>query len=234
MVVRALLVVTYWLVVFSLHAQYIEIGINVIPSVSYRFPGDNPGNNPRVATIQLAERPIHSFDFGIDIKKEINTRFKIGSGVFYSQKGFGNTNLPGTFDNQNLNPANSIDFVQDYLEVPFFINYKVVDHKKFETYPIFGMINAVILNSNINVAIKSGEISEEDLRMLKKPYLLNNRIYNWGFLLGWGLSLKADEKTAVGIELQSKALLTPLHDTFFAANRYLNSVGVGFRFVRKL
>ena len=215
-------------------AQKIEIGVNVAPTISYRFSQPSSHISPRAETIRIAERPIHTFDFGIDFRSKITRRLKIGTAFFYSQKGFANTNLPATYDIPGLNKIHSIDYVQDYVEIPFFVTYDYFQDKKISAYGLAGINNSLLFNAKNNVIIKSGEISDENFQILAAPYLQSSNIHNIGMMAGTGVLVNVNEKTAIGLEAQTKFMFTPLEETFFATQRHLFSVGLNFRFVRKL
>lgn len=224
------------LVLFPLlsQAQKIEIGVNIAPTISYRFSQSSSEISPRAESIRISERPIHTFDFGIDIRNKITDRIKMGSAFIYSQKGFANTNLPVTYDNSELNKRNSIDYVQDYIEIPFFATYDYFQDKKINAFVIMGINNSILLNAKNNLIIKAGEVSDEDYQTLTTPYLESPKIHNIGLMAGTGLLVHVNAKTAIGLEAQTKFMFTPLEETFFATQRRLFSAGLNFRFVKKL
>lgn len=226
----------FLLILFPLlsQAQKIEIGINILPTISYRFSQPSSKISSRAESIRIAERPVHAFDFGIDIRNKITNRIKIGSALMYSQKGFANTNLPATYDNSALNKMNSIDYVQDYLEIPFFATYDYFQDKKINAFVMAGINNSILLNAKNNVIIKAGEVSDEDYETLKEPYLKTPKIHNFGMVAGTGILVNVNEKTAIGLEAQTKFMFTPLEETFFATQRRLFSAGINFRFIKKL
>jgi hypothetical protein len=215
-------------------AQKIEIGINVAPTISHRFSQPNDPIDPRAESIRIAERPMHTFDFGIDVRSKINNRLKIGSALIYSQKGFANTNLPATYDNPDLNKMNSIDYVQDYLEIPLFATYDYFQDKKINAYALAGINNSLLFNAKNNLIIKSGEVSNEDYETLTTPYLQSSKIHNIGMIAGTGVLVNVNDKTAIGLEAQTKFMFTPLEETFFNTQRHLFSMGLNFRFIKKL
>jgi len=214
--------------------QNIQIGVNIAPTISHRSSQEVSDISPRAESIRISERPIHSFDFGIDIRKKIADRLKIGSGLIYSQKGFANTNLPDTYGNPDLSMMFSIDYVQDYLEIPFFATYDYFQDKKTNAYAMLGINNSMLLRAKNNLIIRSGEVSDEEYQTLTEPYLKNTRIHNVGLLAGTGLLVNVNEKTAIGLEAQMKFMFTPLEETFFGSQRHLFSAGLNFRFVKKL
>ena len=215
-------------------AQKIEIGINVAPTISYRFAQPSGHISPRAESIRISERPVHTFDFGIDIRSKVNNRLKIGAALIYSQKGFANTNLPATYDIADLNKMHSIDYVQDYLEIPFFATYDYFQDKKISAYGLLGINNSLLFNAKNNVIIKSGKISDENYQTLATPYLQSLKTHNTGMVAGTGVLVNVNDKTSIGLEAQTKFMFTPLEETFFATHRHLFSVGLNFRFVKKL
>ncbi len=215
-------------------AQKIEIGVNVAPTISFRFSQPSDHISARAESIRISERPVHTFDFGIDVRSKITNRLKIGAALIYSQKGFANTNLPATYDIPDLSKMHSIDYVQDYLEIPFFATYDYFKDKKISAYGLLGINNSLLFNAKNNVIIKSGNISDEDYQTLAAPYLQSSKIHNIGMMAGTGVLVNVNDKTAIGLEAQTKFMFTPLEETFFATHRHLFSMGLNFRFVRKL
>lgn len=215
-------------------AQKIEIGVNISPTISYRSSQPSSKIDPRAETIRIAERAVHTFDFGIDIRNKVTNKLKLGTALLYSQKGFANTNLPATYNNAALNKMNSTDYVQDYLEIPFFATYDYFQDKKISAFVIAGFNNSILLNAKNNVIIKAGEVSIEDYELLREPYLRNTKIHNIGMVAGTGVLVNVNEKTAIGLETQTKFMFTPLEEVFFATQRRLFSVGLNFRFIKML
>jgi len=224
------------LILFPLlsQAQKIEIGINIAPTISYRFSQPSSEISSRAESIRIAERPIHTFDFGIDIRNKITDRIKIGSALVYSQKGFANTNPPATYNNSELSKMNSIDYVQDYIEIPLFATYDYFQDKKINAFAMVGINNSILLNAKNNLIVKAGEVSDEDYKTLTAPYLKSSKIHNIGMIAGTGLLVNVNDKTAIGLEAQTKFMFTPLEEIFFATQRRLFSAGLNFRFIKKL
>lgn len=218
-------------IVFS---QGIEWSVNVSPTISFRMPQKN-NLTAQAVTIQAGEKPMHAFDFGFDMRTPINSRVKIGAAILYSQKGFSNIHLAAVFDDERISRAYLIDYVQDYIEIPFFLTYSVLQKEKVQLYPLLGVTNSILLHDKNNTAIRrGGEIREEIQKKISSPYLQSTQQHNVGLLLGWGAMACVDKKTFVGIEAQTKLMLTPLQDKASITHRYLYSFGMNFRFIRRL
>lgn len=230
---RKFLPVLLFLISTSLLAQDIEWSINVSPTISFRLPQRN-NLTEQAVSIQAGEKPMHAFDFGFDMRSTLNKRLKIGAAILYSQKGFSNIHLAAVFDDHRISRAYLIDYIQDYIEVPFFLTYSVFKKEKTEVYPLLGITNSILLQEKNNVAVRSGEISEEIRKEITSPYLQSAQQHNLSLILGWGAMTRVDNKTFVGMEAQGKYMLTPLQDKVSVSNRYLYSFGMNFRFIRKL
>lgn len=215
-------------------AQGITWGVNIAPSIAYRIAQRSPLNE-RITSAQLSEKPMHAFDFGFDVRKTIGERFRIGAAVLYSRKGFSNNHAAATFRNSQISAAYLVDYMQDNLEIPFFLTYSVIKKEKTEAYPLLGMTHSLLLGDKNNVSVRAGgEVREEITEQLRKPYLSPTRLHNVGLLFGGGAMTRVDCKTSVGIEVQGKVMLTPLQDVETHSHRYLTSIGVNFRFIRHL
>nr|WKN37773.1 PorT family protein [Tunicatimonas sp. TK19036] len=214
-------------------AQQATWGINIAPSISYRLPQTRtlPAN---VETVRNGERPMHAFDFGIDFRAPINDHWSIGMALLYSQKGFGNTHVAAAYNDVRLPRTYLIDFVQNYLEIPFFATRVLHKADKFHVYSLAGVTNSLLISEKNQVAVRSGEISEEIEQRLSVPYLKTEQIHNVGVIGGLGIQASVDSRTYVGLEGQSKVILSSLLDTTSQSRRNLYSVGLNFRFVRTL
>ncbi len=230
---RNILLILLFFISISLQAQQVEWGVNISPTISFRTPQQHNLSDQAVS-IQAGEKPMHTFDFGIDLRAKINERLRVGTAVLYSQKGFSNIHVAAIFDDYRINRTYLIDYVQDYLEIPFFLTYSVVKKKKTEVYPMVGVSNSLLLHDKNNVAVRGGEVSEEVKEKIKTPYLKSTQLHNIGLLLGWGAMTKVDDKTYVGLEAQGKWMITPLLDQASLTNRHLYSFGLNFRFIRTM
>ncbi|MEQ9442814.1 MAG: hypothetical protein RIG62_27485 [Cyclobacteriaceae bacterium] len=225
----------FFLGAFSLtaSAQQATWGVNIAPGISYRLP-QTRALPPAVESVRNGEQPMHTFDFGIDFRTAINDHWTIGTAILYSQKGFSNTHVAAAYDDIRLSRTYLIDFVQNYLEIPFFISRTIHQTDKFKVYPLMGVTNSLLVNEKNQVAVRSGEISEEVEQRLSVPYLRSQKVHNLGVLGGLGIQASVDPRTYIGLEAQTKVLLSPLLDTVSQSQRNLYSVGLNFHFVRTL
>ncbi len=218
---------------FSALAQKTTWSINIAPSISYRLPQTRtlPAN---VESVRNGEQPMHTFDFGIDFRTAINDHWYVGTALLYSQKGFSNTHVDVPYPNVRLSRTYLIDFIQNYLEIPFFITRTVYQSDKFKLYPLVGITNSLLIDEKNRVAARSGEISEEVEQNLSEPYLRMRQVHNLGILGGFGIQANVDPKTYIGLEAQSKVMLSPVSDLSSQSIRNLYSLGLNFRFIRTL
>ncbi len=214
-------------------AQSLSWSLNVAPGISYRLPQSGLPTDYAQA-IQSGEKSMYVFDFGIDLRKNITDRLSVGTGAFYSQKGFSNTFLAAVYDDSHLDRRYILDFVQDYLDIPFYLTYDVYQNDRFRLYPLLGVNHSLLLKEKNSITVTRGEASEETMNKLAKPYLGSSQLHNIGILSGLGVMAAVDPKTAIGLEAISKVMFTPLLDQFSNTHRYLYSFNLNFKFVRKI
>jgi len=233
--VKVLLLVfgLYFSVVLPAAAQGLEWGLNIAPGVSYRTAPQQSAD-PLATSIQIGEEAIYVFDFGIDVRKVIAPRIRFGTAILYSQKGFSNTHLAAVYQDPALSRRYLLDFVQDYLEIPFFVTYDLKQSERMSIYALGGVVNSLLLRSNNLISATSGEISEETMRRLKKPYLRNQALHNVGAMAGMGVRTDADAKTMLAVELVGKQMFSPLLDQVSSSQRRLSSFNLNFRIIRKM
>lgn len=213
--------------------QKYEAGINVGPSISYRTSAE--GDDPVAVSIQNGEEGIYTFDFGLDLRRTFSKKIKAGIGIWYSQKGFSNTNIGITYDDLTLfHKVVQIDFIQNYVEVPIMAYYKLNKTTGSDLYAFLGYNNSVLFSQKNNVILRSGEMNNEELDRLSEPYLENSTRYSPGFLVGFGWQKPIDDKHCFGLEPVFKMLLSPLREDRFMTHRKLYSFVLNFRFIRKL
>lgn len=230
---KTLLLTVFFISTIPSVAQGLEWGLNIAPGISYRFaPREAP--NIRAASIQGGEEAMYVFDFGMDVRKQIAPRLSLGTGVFYSQKGFSNTNTAAVYDDPGLSRRYLIDFVQDYLDIPFFLTYDLIQNDRFTFYTQGGIVNSLLLKSKNSVSATSGEVSEETILRLRQPYLENQLLHNLGMQTGLGIKTDVDAKTALGLEAMGKLMASPLTDEVNNTRRRLCAFNVNFRFIRKI
>lgn len=216
-----------------LWAQEFNWGLNVAPGISYRI-GQINGVSDYAQSVQIGEEPMYVFDFGIDMRKNITEKLSLGTGIYYSQKGFSNTHVAAAYNDPLLSRRYLLDFVQNYLEVPFYLTYSVYQNEQLEFYPMLGINNSMLLSEKNSISTTSGEISEETMKTLSEPYLSSTKLHNLGLLGGIGIMGTVDSKSAIGLEAIGKLMFTPLEDKFTVTNRYLYSLNFNFKFVRKI
>ncbi|MGB3584934.1 MAG: outer membrane beta-barrel protein [Tunicatimonas sp.] len=214
-------------------AQQTTWGVNIAPSISHRLP-QTKTLPAREESVRSGERPMHTFDFGIDFRTAINDHWYVGTALLYSQKGFANTNVAIPYPDIRVSRAHIIDFIQNYLEIPFFVTRTVFKNNRFQLYPMVGVTNSLLLSEKNRVAVRGGEVDKEVEEALSKPYLRTKQVHNIGLLGGFGIQASVDPKTFIGLEAQTKFMLSPLADISSQSQRNLYSVGLNFRFVRTL
>ena len=219
-------------------AQTTTWSINVAPTISYRLP-QGPLPDPLAETIQNGEEAMHSFDFGVDFRTSLSSRWMIGTGVFYSQKGFSNLHVAAAYDQPTLSRAYVVDFMQDYLDIPFLVTYTFRQHDTFQWYTLAGVTNSLLLREKNDVAVRSAELSIGEVpdpvrAQLEQPYLKATRAHSFGVQGGLGVQARVDNRTFIGLEALSKVMLTPLEETTTGSQRHQYALGLNFRFVRSL
>ncbi|WKN29858.1 outer membrane beta-barrel protein [Porifericola rhodea] len=223
------------LILFALpvSAQELSWSLHVAPGISYRL-AQQQALSDYAQTVQLGEKSMYVFDFGFGLQKSVSKRLDIATAINYSQKGFSNIHVSAVYQASDLNRRYTIDFVQDYLELPFYLTYSVMQNDKFELYPLLGITNSLLLYEKNKVSTRSGEASAETIQLLSQPYLKSKVQHNLGAIGGIGIEGKVDPQTAIGLEAISKIMLTPLEDHFSQSRRYLYSFNLNFKFVRKI
>lgn len=177
---------------------------------------------------------MHTFDFGIDFRTAISGQWYVGAALLYSQKGFSNTHVAIPYPNIRVSRSYMIDFIQNYLEIPFFVTRTIFKNHQFQVYPMVGIINSLLLAEKNRVAVRGGEADRELQEALAEPYIRTKQVHNLGLLGGFGILANVDPKTFIGLEAQSKVMLSPLSDLSSQSQRNLYSLGLNFRFVRTL
>ncbi len=220
-------------IVGSAVAQETTWSVNIAPSISYRLP-QTRSLPAKVETVRNGEKPMYTFDFGIDFRTGINKNWSVGTALLYSQKGFSNNYVDIAYPDIRVPQPYIIDFIQNYLEIPFFVTRKILENDKFQLYPMVGITNSLLLSEKNRVAVRGGEIDKELEKSLTEPYLRTRQIHNVGILGGFGIQASVDPKTYIGLETQAKVILSPLTDITSQSERNLYSLGLNFRFVRTL
>lgn len=219
-------------------AQTTTWSININPTVSYRI-APVPTGSSLTETVQSGEKAIHTFDFGLDIRTQLNDRFSLGAGLFYSKKGVSNTLAAVVYDQPGLPTAYVIDFTQDYLDIPIFITYTLAQQKKLDWYALAGINNSLLLHEKNEIGVRSTEFSVRDIplatrELLSQPYLRAAQSYGLGLIGGGGVRAQVDDRTFLGLEAIGKVMLTPLKDIASDSERRTYSLGLNFRFIRTL
>ena len=234
---KTLLFIGLLLLTHLLLAQKTTWSINIAPTISHRLApiGDIA---QQAASAQSGEVAMHTFDVGVDLRTDISNRFAIGTGLFYSQKGFSNVHVAAAY-RMPLSRAYIIDFMQDYLDIPFFATYTVHRGSKFHWYALAGINNSLLLRERNNVAVRSAELATHEVpdqvrEVLQQPYLGASRRHSVGTVAGLGVRATVDERTSIGLEAVSKLMLTPLKDQYSDTQRHQYSFGLNFRFIRTL
>lgn len=232
-IARRLGPIIFFMISSPLIAQQLTWSINIAPTVSYRsFPyQSNQGQLPLSA---IGEKPMHTFDFGIDLRTTLSKRLSVGTAVLYSQKGFSNTYLSAAYQHEHIPATYLIDYQQHHLDIPFFVTYVLLNKNKLRIYPMAGVVNSMLLSENNRVTDKSGKGDPLVKEKLSTPYLRSASLHQVGLLAGLGVATDVNDKTQIGLEAQNKFMLTPVHDISSSTNRYLYIIGLNFRFIRKL
>ncbi len=230
---KKLLPFLFFVISYPLLAQEMTWSINIAPSIAYRTFSyqDDQGNLP--VTV-VGEKPMHAFDFGIDMRTRLHKRMFIGAALLYAQKGFSNNYLTEVYQYEKAGTTYLIDYRQHHLDIPVFVTYHVIQKSALSFYAIAGMVNSILLDENNQVATKGNQSDPDILQALSRPYLQSASIHQAGLLGGFGITTTVNDKTQIGLEAQTKWMLTPLRDIRSSTNRYLYTVGLNFRFIRKL
>ncbi|MEM6842036.1 MAG: outer membrane beta-barrel protein [Bacteroidota bacterium] len=217
----------------SVIAQQTTWSVNIAPSISYRLP-QTRSLPAEAESVRSGEKPMYTFDFGVDFRTAINDNWSVGAALLYSQKGFSNNLVDIAYPDIRVPPPYIIDFIQNYLEIPFFVTRTILENDKFQLYPMVGITNSLLLSEKNRVAVRGGEIDKELEAKLKDPYLRTRQIHNIGILGGFGIQTSVDPKTSLGLEAQAKVMLSPISDIASQSERNLYSLGLNFRFIRTL
>lgn len=215
-------------------AQQTTWSVNVTPTISYRIAKLSPID----ASVRNGERPSHSFDFGVQLRTQLSERISLGTGLLYAQRGFSNLHVAAPYQ-RPLSRGYLIDFVQDYLDIPFFLTYNLAHNNQFQWYTLGGINNGLLLRERNEVAVRTyeqtvREVPTEVQELLKEPYLGASRLHSLGVMAGFGVRARVDAKTFVGLEAIGKVMLTPLDDYASGTQRRSYTLGLNFRFVRTL
>ncbi|MGB3776859.1 MAG: outer membrane beta-barrel protein [Tunicatimonas sp.] len=215
-------------------AQQTTWSVNVTPTISYRIAKLSPADE----SVRNGERPSHLFDFGLQLRTRLGERIYLGTGLLYAQRGFSNRYVTAPYQ-RSLSRRYMIDFIQDYLDIPFFLTYNIVQNDQFQWYALGGINNGLLLRERNEVSERSyeqtvQEVPADVLELLEDPYLGASRQHNLGAIAGFGVRARVDAKTFVGLEAISKVMLTPLQDYASGTQRRPYTMGLNFRFVRTL
>jgi len=224
--------VVFFLSVPQLISQTLEFGLNTGPTISYRTYDDRGATAIEPLAIISGEKQMYTFDFGLDMRYRLHPRWKIGTGVWYSQKGFSNVNVRIAYQDLVLDEVAHIDFIQNYLDLPLTINYKLNQSDRFDIYGVAGLVASFLLSEKNNVILKNGEISSAGKESLEKPYLSNTTNINLGWILGIGIQKAIDEKYVIGFEPSFRRMESALVESQYNTERKLYSFTLNFRFVR--
>ncbi len=215
-------------------AQQTTWSVNVTPTISYRVATLSPADE----SVRNGERPVHSFDFGLQLRTQLSERIYLGTGILYAQRGFSNLQVAAPYQ-QPLSRSYMVEFVQDYLDIPFFLTYNLVQNDQFQWYTLGGINNGLLLHERNKVSVRSyeqtvREVPTEVQQLLEEPYLGASRLHSLGLLAGFGVRARVDAKTFVGLKALTKVMLTPLEDYASGTQRRPYTLGLNFRFVRIL
>ncbi len=215
-------------------AQHTTWSVNVTPTISYRIAELSSDDE----SVRNGERPSHMFDFGLQLRTQLSDRMYLGTGLMYAQRGYANTYVAGPYQ-RPLDRGYTIDFIQDYLDIPFFLTYNIAQNDQFQWYTLGGINNGILLRERNEVSVRAYEQTVREVpadvqEMLKEPYLGASRQYNLGLIVGFGVRARVDAKTFVGLEAISKLIVTPLQDYISGTQRRSYTIGLNFRFVRTL
>jgi hypothetical protein len=213
-------------------AQNSSWGLNIMPGISYRLP-QTGGLSLQAESIQNGEQPMYTFDFGLDLRQQLSGRLGLGTGIIYSQKGFSNNHLSAVYA-PNISRRYLIDYVQQYLEIPIFLTYDLSRRKEFSFYPLAGLSNSLLISHQNELSVRSGELSRETADLIRQPYLQSPDRHSLSLLGGFGIMAEVDDKSALGVEALAKLMFNPLRDRVSLTRRHLYTLGINFRFVRRI
>ena len=216
-------------------AQSMTWSVNVTPTISYRIANLSPVDE----SVRNGEHPVHSFDFGVQMRTNLGGRFAVGTGLMYARRGFSNLHVAVPYRQPFLSRGYQVEFVQEYLDIPFFVTYNLAQNDQFQWYTLGGINNGFLLRERNDVVVRTYEqtvrqVPPEVQELLEEPYLGAARQHNLGLLAGFGVRARVDAKTFVGLEALTKVMLTPLLDYASGTQRRSYTIGLNFRFVRTL
>ena len=110
-------------IVGSAVAQETTWSVNIAPSVSYRLPQSRSPKNR-----------------------------SSGTALLHSQTRFSNNYVDIAYPDIRVPQPYIIDFIQNYLEIPFFVTRKILENDKFQLYPMVGITNSLLLSEKNRVA----------------------------------------------------------------------------------
>ena len=215
-------------------AQQTTWSVNVTPTISYRIAQLSPADE----SVRNGEKPNHSFDFGLQMRTRLSDRIYLGTGLLYARRGFSNLHVAAPYQ-RPLSRGYMIEFVQDYLDIPFFLTYTIAQNDQFQWYTLGGINNGLLLHERNEVSVRTYEqtvrkVPAEVQEVLQEPYLGASRLHTLGVVAALGVRARVDAKTFVGLEAITKVMLTPLQDYASGTQRRPYTLGLNFRFVRTL
>jgi hypothetical protein len=215
-------------------AQPTTWSVNVTPTISYRLSNLSPTDE----AVRNGERSVHAFEFGVQVRTPLTDRLTLGVGLMYARRGFANLHVSSPYQ-PALIRGFGIEFVQDFIDIPFFLTYSFAHNERFRWYTLGGIVNGLLLREQNIVTTRTYERNAQEVptdvqELLEKPYLGASRQHNLGVLGGLGVRARVDAKTFVGLEAISKVILTPLQDFASGTQRRSYTIGINFRFVRTL
>ena len=215
-------------------AQQTTWSVNVTPTISYRIAKLSLADE----SVRNGEQPNHSFDFGLQMRTRLSKRIYLGTGLQYARRGFSNLHVAAPYQ-RPLSRGYMVDFVQDFLDIPFFLTYTIAQNDQFQWYTLGGVNNGLLLRERNDVSVRTyeqtaREVPAEVQEILEEPYLGASRSHNLGVIAALGVRARVDAKTFVGLEATSKLILTPLLDYASGTQRCSYTLGLNFRFVRTL
>ncbi|MGB3851230.1 MAG: porin family protein [Tunicatimonas sp.] len=215
-------------------AQPTTWSVNVTPTISYRLSNLSPVDE----AVRNGECSVHAFDFGLQVRTPLTNRLSLGTGLMYARRGFANLNVAAPYQ-PALIRGYAVEFVQDFIDLPFFLTYSFAQNERFQWYTLGGVVNGLLLRERNTVTARTYERNPQEIpsdvqELLEKPYLGASRQHSLGVLGGFGVRARVDAKTFVGLETISKVMLTPLQDYASGTQRRSYTLGLNFRFVRTL
>lgn len=226
-----------------IYAQKWQIGLNLNPNMRHViYRNRTPLPPPFVQKPHIKESPLVGIDLGFTLKYKLSNKFRIGTGFFYSNKGFiygpVATAGKGRIDEYGFEIAaeSDIGYHFNFIEIPVSVQYNFESNRVGKLYLHLGVAPNFMIKDYRTVDIIWGNLTNEQENSLKSDYDAQNYYYrqkNMELWLGIGIRENPSPNIEVVLEPNFKVHLMNLNTnetTYkvadFPDKRYLYSVGV--------